>query len=210
MKIGLINGSPKAIGSTSEVLLDELKALIPPDYDLISIGIHHTMLGVNQLEDIASCDVLVFALPMYMGGIPSHLLHCLIQLEKSLTESPHDMTVYTIVNNGHYEGSQNETTIAMMKNWTHRAHLKWGQGIGIGSGVMIALSKDVPLGHGSKKNLAQPYSVFVNNLLDRESGDNLYINPTYPRFALIQGANHDWTKQGKAHGLRKKDLTIAP
>ena len=59
MKIGLINGSPKAIGSTSEVLLDELKALIPPDYDLISIGIHHTMLGVNQLEDIASCDVLV-------------------------------------------------------------------------------------------------------------------------------------------------------
>ena len=48
---------------------------------------------------------------------------------------------------------------------------------------MIALSKDVPLGHGSKKNLAQPYSVFVNNLLDRESGDNLYVNPTYPRFA---------------------------
>lgn len=210
MKIGLINGSPKAMGSTSEVLLDELKALLPPDHDLVSFGIHHAMLGVNQLEDIASCDVLVFALPMYMGGIPSHLLHCLIQLEKSLTESPHDITVYVIVNNGHYEGIQNETTIAMMKNWTHRAHLKWGQGIGIGSGVMIAMAKDVALGHGSKKNLAHPYSTFVNNLLDRESGDNLYVNPTYPRFALIQGANHDWTKQGKAHGLQKKDLTITP
>ena len=74
---------------------------------------------------------------------------------------------------------------------------------------MIALSKDVPMGYGAKKNLAHPYSTFVNNLLERESGDNLYVNPTYPRFALIQGANHDWTKPGKAHGLRKKDLTIA-
>jgi hypothetical protein len=210
MKIGLINGSPKAIGSTSAVLLDELKALLPADHDLISLDMHHTMLNNSQLEDIASCDVLVFALPMYMGGIPSHLLHCLIQLEKSLTESPHDMTVYAIVNNGHYEGFQNETTISMMQNWTSRAHLKWGQGIGIGTGIMIALAKDVPMGHGPKKNLAHPYSTCVNNLLDRESGDNLYVNPTYPRFALLQGANHDWTKQGKAHGLRKKALTTAP
>lgn len=210
MKIGLINGSPKALGSTSEVLLDELKALLPENHDLISIGIHHAMLGTNQLEDITSCDVLVFALPMYMGGIPSHLLHCLIQLEKSLTASAHNITVYAIVNNGHYEGIQNETTLEMMKNWTKRAHLKWGQGIGIGTGIMIAEAKDVPMGHGLKKNLAHPYSTFVNNLLDRESGDNLYVNPTYPRFALLQGANHDWTKQAKAHGLRKKDLTIAP
>lgn len=210
MKIGLINGSPKAIGSTSEVLLDELKGLIPDDHDLVRVGMHHAMLSATQLEDIASCDVLVFALPMYMGGIPSHMLHCLMQLEKALVESPHPITVYAIVNNGHYEGIQNETTIAMIKNWTNRAHLKWGQGIGIGTGLMIALAKDVPMGHGTKKNLAHPYSTFVNNLLDRQSGDNLYVNPTYPRFALLQGANHDWTKQGKAHGLRKRDLTLAP
>ncbi len=210
MKIGLINGSPKAIGSTSEVLLDELKGLIPDDHDLVSVGMHHAMLNASQLEDIASCDVLVFAIPMYMGGIPSHMLHCLMQLEKVLVASSHPITVYAIVNNGHYEGIQNETTIAMIKNWTSRAHLKWGQGIGIGTGLMIALAKDVPMGHGTKKNLAHPYSTFVNNLLDRQSGDNLYVNPTYPRFALLQGANHDWTKQGKAHGLRKRDLTLAP
>lgn len=210
MKIGLINGSPKPFNSTSEVLLEELKALLPEDHDLISFGFHHAKLNAEQLADVISCDVLVFALPMYMGGIPSHLLHILVQMEKALTATPHDITVYTIVNNGHYEGIQNETTIAMMKNWTKRAHLKWGQGIGIGTGVMIALAKDVPMGHGQKKNLAHPYSTFANNLLDRKSGENLYVNPNYPRFALLQGANHDWTKQGKAHGLRKKDLTLAP
>ncbi len=210
MKIGLINGSPKALSSTSQVLLDELKMLLPMDHDLISVGIHHAMLNTSQLDDIASCDVLVFSLPMYMGGIPSHLLHCLIQLEKALAEIPHNITVYAIVNNGHYEATQNETTLAMMKNWASRAQLKWGQGIGIGSGVMIATAKDVAMGHGAKKNLGHPYSSFVNNLLDRASGDHLYVNPTYPRFALMQGANHDLTKQGKAHGLRKRDLTMAP
>lgn len=210
MKIGLINGSPKPFNSTSEVLLDELQAMIPEEHDLLSFGIHHAMLNAHQLEDIAACDVLVFALPMYMGGIPSHLLHSLVQLEKALAASPHEITVYAIVNNGHYEGIQNETTIEMMKNWTQRAHLKWGQGMGIGTGIMIAQAKDVPMGHGLKKNLAPSYSSFVNNLLDRKSGENLFINPTYPRFALLQGANHDWTKQGKAHGLRKKDMSFAP
>lgn len=72
------------------MLLDELKEMIPENHDLVNFGIHHAMLNAYQLEDISTCDVLVFALPMYMGGIPSHLLHCQVQLEKSLTESPHD------------------------------------------------------------------------------------------------------------------------
>jgi hypothetical protein len=210
MKIGLINGSPKPLGSTSEVLLEELKALLPGEHELLSLGLHHAMLTNQQLADLTSCDALVFAFPMYMGGIPSHLLHCLMQLEKALASEPHDITVSALVNNGHYEGLQNASTIEMLKNWTARARLHWGQGLGIGTGIMIAQAKDVPLGHGQKKNLAQPLSTFVNNLLDRTSGENLYVNPTYPRFAILQGANHDWTKQGKAHGLKKKDLVIAP
>ena len=63
MKIGLINGSPKAMGSTSEVLLDELKALIPPDHDLLSFGIHHAMWilrggGATQSPEIEPGDPL--------------------------------------------------------------------------------------------------------------------------------------------------------
>jgi len=38
MKIGLINGSPKPLGSTSEVLLEELKALLPGEHELLSLG----------------------------------------------------------------------------------------------------------------------------------------------------------------------------
>lgn len=210
MKIVLINGSPKTIGSASEVLLNDLKSMIHENHDFITIELHHQVMNEFQLEDIANCDVLVFAFPMYMAGIPSHLLPCLIQLEEALSAAPRDITVYAIINNAHLEGIQNDTTIEMMKNWCNRAHLKWGQGMGIGGGVMLSEEKEVPMGRGPKKYLGHAYTTFVNNLLERKTGEDLYVNPNYPKFVYVLGGNHEWNKQAKAHGLKKKDLSIAP
>lgn len=110
--------------------------------------------------------------------------------------------------NGHFEDSQNDTTIEMMKNWCTRAHLNWGQGLGIGGGITLGNEKDIPMGHGAKKYLGPAFSIFVNNLLEVKTGEDLYVNPNYPRFLYVFGGNHEWNKHGRAHGLRKKDLTI--
>lgn len=60
-----------------------------------------------------------------------------------------------LVNYGFYEGHQNKATIEIMENWCEKAEIKWGQGIGIGAGAVLHSSKNVPVGHGPKKNLGE-------------------------------------------------------
>ena len=77
------------------------------------------------------------------------------QLEEYLVTNKKEITVYAVVNCGFYEGRQNSLAIAMMENWCHRAGLRWGQGLGIGAGGMLAGIRNVPLGSGPKKNLGR-------------------------------------------------------
>ncbi len=83
MKIAFINGSPKIKGSASACILKDLKLFL--NNNIISeYNFNKKKLTLKQMEELARCDILVFAFPLYVDGIPSHLLNCLIQLEKFL------------------------------------------------------------------------------------------------------------------------------
>jgi hypothetical protein len=76
---------------------------------------------------LTECNVLVFAFPLYVDGIPSHLLNCLRKLEKFFGGlDKKDIMVYSLGNCGFYEGDQNKLAIEMMENWCAKAGLKWG------------------------------------------------------------------------------------
>ncbi|HAW69762.1 MAG TPA: hypothetical protein DHD79_09105, partial [Firmicutes bacterium] len=85
------------------------------------------------MAELAACDTLVFAFPLYVDGIPSHLLSCLSQMEGYLKPlASKEMRVYAIVNCGFYEGRQNQHALDMMQNWCAKTRLIWGHGLGIG------------------------------------------------------------------------------
>lgn len=83
MRIALINGSPKGNGSASGSLLDDLKRFFSEKEELTEIGLHESAVPKKAAEDLMNADIWVFSCPLYVDGIPGHLLSCLMQLEKN-------------------------------------------------------------------------------------------------------------------------------
>lgn len=210
MKIALINGSPRGKGNTSGYILQELKTFLQKDNN--EIFEHHFKkpeLSKDEMEQLAEYSVLVFAFPLYVDGIPSHLLNCLIQLEKFFkTTGRNDIVVYCIVNCGFYEGHHNKLAIEMMENWCAKAGLKWGQGLGNGAGGMIQGIKSVPIGHGPKKNLGKALKQLASNISKSASGENIFITANFPRILYKLAAEMGWQQDIKANGLRRRDLFL--
>jgi multimeric flavodoxin WrbA len=209
MKIALINGSPKNMESASGCLLQELKKFLGDDKEIAEYSFRKPQLNEEEMEQVAESNVLVFAFPLYVDGIPSHLLSCIMQLESFLsTIKEKDIVVYTLVNCGFFEGHQTALAIEMMKNWCKKAGLRWGQGIGMGAGGMLQSVKNVPAGYGPKKDLGEALSKLVKNISERSSGEDIFITANFPRFLYKLAAEMGWRKSIKANGLKTRDLHL--
>ncbi len=203
MKITLINGSPKSREGTSQLILDELKKHFSAD----SISEMHFKLPKvtnSEIETLQKSDVLIFSFPLYVDAVPSNLLGCLMTLEKELQSLP--IVVYAICNNGFYEGIQNKYALDVIKNWTVKTHLRWGQGIGVGCGGLYSGLKSVPIGKGPKKNLGKALDVLSENIHALNSSENVFISANIPRFFYKLVAHIGWRKEIKMNGKTTKDL----
>lgn len=206
MKIALINGSPKIKNSASGMLLDELKSLRSGDC-ITEYGFHTPALPSEMaLEAFAQQDAAIFAFPLYVDGVPSHLLNCLCRLEPYFVEHPSNLTIYAIVNCGFLEGNQSRYALEIMKNWCARCGLKWGQGVGIGGGGRLPDLQSVPVGKGARKNYSPTIVQLSENITIGTSMEDIYLLPNVPRFAYEMGAKVGWRQQIKANGLSGKDL----
>ena len=139
MKTVFINGSPKKKFSASDYFLDVQRFFVRGqkvkeklknrnDYERI----------LNTLKD---ADAVVFSLPLYVDGIPSHVLPFLKEMENFCKENNLQFPVYVISNGGFIEGKQNEASFQIFENFCARSGLSWGGGIGIGGGVMLNVMK---------------------------------------------------------------------
>lgn len=209
MNIALVNGSPKFKNSVSGNILS---SLIPnlQDNNIIEEYVFRTNeIKIDDLEHIAKCNVIVFAFPLYVDGIPSHLLRCLNQMEKYLSSNiNNEIYVYAIINIGFYEGKQAAIAIEMMKNWAEKANVKWGQGIGIGGGGMMSMTEKSAESKGLMKSAYNSLTSLANNILSRTSSDEIYTQPGIPRIVYKIGGEMGWRQTAKENGLKTKDLFI--
>ncbi len=97
------------------------------------------------LEQLRDAQAVVFALPLYVDGIPSHVLRFMEEMEAYCRENALSLSVYCIANNGYIEGKQNEPLMQSFADFCTRAHLTWGGGVGIGGGVMLNVYRIVYL-----------------------------------------------------------------
>ena len=100
MKITVINGSPKAVKSNSEILENYLSSLLKENeikkYYSISFKLNDKI--KNKMYN---SDVLIFLFPLYVDGIPSNLLKLLVEFEKEKVIKS-GSKIYCVVNNGFY------------------------------------------------------------------------------------------------------------
>lgn len=76
-------------------------------------------------------------MPLYVDGVPSHVLPFLKDLEAVYKGTNSGKRIYVIANNGFIEGRQNEPLMRVMENFSDRAGFTWCGGLGIGGGVMM-------------------------------------------------------------------------
>ena len=204
MKISIINGSPKAIKSNSEILGNYLSSLLKENEIKKYYSISFRLNDENKNE-IYNSDVLIFLFPLYVDGIPSNLLKLPVEFEKEKVIKS-GTKIYCIANNGFYEGKQNRLAILQMKNWCEKVKADWGQGIGAGAGELLPYLKKSPLGQGPLKNLGKVLDEFSANIITLKSDEDIYINPNWLKSLYFFQGTISWILKGRKNNSRIREL----
>ncbi len=93
------------------------------------------------LDQLRDARAVVFGVPLYVDGIPSHVLRFMEKAEAFCRENDLHFSVYCVANNGFIEGKQNEPLMRSFEHFCTRAGLSWGGGVGIGGGVMLNVTR---------------------------------------------------------------------
>ena len=93
------------------------------------------------LEQLGDAQAVVFCLPLYVDGVPSHVLRFMEEMEAWCKQRDLRLNVYCIANNGFIEGRQNEPLMQIFEHFCGRAGLTWGGGVGIGGGVILNVTR---------------------------------------------------------------------
>ena len=139
MRTIFINGSPKKRFCASSYFLFLQRLFVGGE----KVNEHLRTKGDYQriIDQLPGADAVVFGLPLYVDGVPSHVLGFLEEMERFCKEKALHLKVYVIANNGFIEGKQNEPLMQVMEHFCQRAGLTWGGGVGIGGGVMLNVTR---------------------------------------------------------------------
>ena len=139
MKTLFINCSPKKSFSASSWFLAMLRLFTAGKK--VSEKLRTPADHARILEQLRGADAVVFCLPLYVDGIPSHVLRFMEKMEAFCKENALTPKVYCVANNGFIEGKQNEPLMRSFEHFCARAGLGRGGGVGIGGGVMLNVTR---------------------------------------------------------------------
>lgn len=218
MKISMINGSPKVGNSCSGVLLDQLAKDVLDQMssklstkDFNRYRINKEPLSNTDIAEIVKSDIIVVAFPLYVDGIPSHMLAALYQLEEafsslSLSTKP---TFYGIINNGFSESFQNQNAANMLRLFTQRAGITFGQVFAVGAGEMLRsmVEQNVPFGQAALSYVKEDWAAFVGNITSQKSAPTLFCSPKIPSLLFrVIGNRTFWNPSARKNGVTKKQM----
>ena len=139
MKTVYINCSPKKRFCASAYFLSLTRLFVGGERvtETLRTPADHERI-LNQLR---GAHAVVFGVPLYVDGIPSHVLRFLEKMEAFCRQNGLTPTVYVVANNGFIEGRQNEPLMQCFSHFCARAGLPFGGGVGIGGGVMLNVTR---------------------------------------------------------------------
>lgn len=207
MRIALINGSPKAKENASGWLLEYVKAQFGQDAEATTVHFRRAMAPTEeQLAELTQADAWLFAFPLYVDGIPGHLLSVLRMLETAGLANE-QRKIYGICNCGFYEGEQNEPALDVLRNWSVKCGYVWSGAVGIGGGgATLSLTGMGKVGEVLMKPVLKALIGFAERIEKGQMKENVYVSIALPR-AIYQFCAHDgWKKKIKANGGKVEDL----
>lgn len=135
MKTVFINGSPKKKLSVSQYLV--FMQGLSVKGEKVKEHLRNSSDHERILTAIKDADAVVFCLPLYVDGVPAHVLSFMKEMEAFCKDNRLHLNIYVISNGGFIEGKQNEPLMQVFENFCNRSGINWCGGIGIGGGVML-------------------------------------------------------------------------
>lgn len=200
--VALITASPKKKYSTSGKMLEELKSLLPMEKQVAELYLTQASLDEDSLQMLVDAETLVFSFPLYVDGIPSHLLRFLREVEARCKDRSLHKSVYTLINCGFYEGEQTENAMKILENWCTRCGFAFCGGLGVGAGGMWHSIKDVPPGHGPKKTYGKHLEKFAHSIEQQTAYGKTFTTVDFPRLAYKMAGESGWKKAAKKNGIK--------
>ncbi len=207
MKVLLLNGSPKAKGSACACVQNYADYLIKDKADVVHASVKDEKLAQKALEEFESADVVLLAFPLYVDGLPSHLLAFLRQAEHMAKEGEGARLkhVYAVANCGFYEGEQAALSLNMISLWCDRAGFTYHGGLGVGGGPMLQMLYGLPPQKCRMiKNTLKELSALTNCALSVTDFPTRFTHPNIPRLFYQTAGHMGWKKDVKKNGGRKK------
>ena len=165
-KTVLINCSPKRRLSASGFVMKCAGAMIRGKKEYLQLRTPADYQRI--LEALKTAGKVVFVTPLYVDGLPSHMLPFMKEMEAFCRENSLRLKVYVIANNGFIEGRQNEPLMQLVENFCARSGLEWCGGIGFGGGVMLNVQRIV---------LYVEFAIMILNIITSASQGRSVLNP---------------------------------
>ena len=207
MKICMINGSPKTGESNSGIILDKLNKLLKEKNEVKIYSHNFEHFTGETYKEIILMDVIVLAFPLYGDSIPSYTLKMLVELEKTIKqERANKLILYSIVNNGFYEGKQNHVVFEILRHWCEHSGVQFGGGIGQGSGELLGVMKNNPLTKILFYKLYRSLVLLEKKIELKEPFEVILLNPYFPRSLYMMSGKLYFQFRAYRNGLSKKDI----
>jgi len=207
MKISIINGSQKTGESNTGNILERLKGLLNQENEINVFNCGLKQLTNEMFNTIISGDVIILMFPLFVHSLPSNTLRMLIELENNIKkQQKKELIMYTIINNGFYEGKQNYIAFEIIKNWCEQTGVIFGGGIGQGAGEMIGRTKHLPKDKDLFKSLTCALQIMIKNMELKKPVEIQYLCPNFPRFLWRFMGARNWNNLAKNNGLNKRDI----
>jgi len=207
MKITILNGSPKMSAGISGLIIKQMEKHLNINADVYN-AIHLARQEELKKETIAKifdCDALLIIFPLYVDSLPAPLIKVLTAMERMSKEISVNPQVYSIVNCGFYEASQNTLALEMIKSFTLRVELPWGYGIGIGGGGMLSSMGD-NWSKGPVSSIHKALCEMADAIKNKKSGQNVFVGPKFPRLLYLIVADLGMRRLAKQNGLKNVRL----
>ena len=207
MKITVLNGSPKMSAGISGLIIKQMERHLNTNIDVYN-AIHLVRkddLNEEKIIKIFDCDALLIIFPLYVDSLPAPLIKVLTAIERFSQEISTKPQVYSIVNCGFYEASQNTLALEMIKSFALRVELPWGYGIGIGGGGMLSSMGD-NWSKGPVSGIHKALYEMAVAIKDKKSGQNVFVGPKFPRLLYLIAADLGMRRLAKKNGAKNVRL----
>lgn len=209
MRIALINASPKCKESASGALINDFLACAYEKCDCTVIQMNKPKVNEETVELLKECDSWVFFYPVYVDGVPGHVLSCLKVLERMKDEIGRKY-VCAVSNCGFHDGRQGEPSIEVFGHWAKRAGHLFGGGIGIGGGGALTVLLHMKPGDKPKSKIDKSLNFLLEKIFEENFFENIYANVSLPRAIYKLAAEQGWRKTLKKNGKKPADIKNIP